>query len=178
MTFKNSFATLLFVTASLSSCSKTPLQEVQYLNKQDCAILVFKDNISKEDLGFSDNVSFEVVSSLSPTPETNRKYTLLLIDCSKHYSLMTKEAVESIYHWVHDANCFRMASWYDAKDYSFLEDEPYYYWSMDEEVPVCYSHYKFDDREGKMTGRSNVGGVVNPLSAFSKAIKDYVEQLY
>lgn len=178
MTFKNSFATLLFVTASLSSCSKTPLQEVQYLNKQDCAILVFKDNISKEDLGFNDNVSFEVVSSLSPIPETNRKYTLLLIDCSKHYSLMTKEAVESIYHWVHDANCFRMASWYDAKDYSFLEDEPYYYWSMNEEEPVCYSHYKFGDREGKMAGRSNVGGVVNPLSAFSRAIKDYVEQLY
>lgn len=177
MKTKKAYAILLLGFASLSSCSKQRLDEVVYLNKQDCAILSFKDNLSRDDLGFDDNVTLDSVSDFSSIPETNRKYTLLLIDCSKYYSFMTKDAVESVYHWVHDSGCFRMASWYDAKDYSFLSEEPYSYIQEGEELYVCYSHYNFEE-EGKVGLYSNAGGIINPLSIFSTEIKKHVETLY
>ena len=177
MIIKKPFVALLLGFVSLSSCSKQPLENAAYLNKQDCAIVIFKDNLSKEELGFNENVTFETVFDLSSIPETDRKYTLLLIDCSKHYLSMTKEAVESVYNWVHDASSFKMAAWYDAKDYSFLGGEPYNYYSEDEEVPVFFSHYNFDV-EGTMSGHVNVGGIGNPISDFSRRIKAHVENLY
>lgn len=177
MKTKKVYAILLLGFASLSSCSKQRLDEVAYLNKQDCAILSFKDNLSRDDLGFDDNVTLDSVSDLSSIPETNRKYTLLLIDCSKYYSFMTKDAVESVYHWVHDSSSFRMASWYDAKDYLFLSGEPYSYTQTSEELCVCYSHYNFDG-EGRGGASSNVGGISNPLFDFTRVIKNYVETLY
>ena len=177
MNSKKVSVVILLGFISLSSCSKRPLKETAYLNKQDCAILSFKDNLSRDDFGFDENVTLDSVSDFSLMPETNRKYTLLVIDCSKYYSFMTKDAVESVYHWVHDSGCFRMASWYDAKDYSFLSEEPYSYIQEGEELYVCYSHYNFEE-EGKVGLYSNAGGVINPLSIFSTEIKKHVETLY
>ena len=177
MKTKNVLAMLLFGLVSLSSCSKQPLEAAAYLNEQDCAILSFKDNLSKDDFGFNDKVTLDSVSDLSSVPETSRKYTLLLIDCSKYYSFMTKDVVESVYRWVHDSDSFRMVSWYDAKDYSFLSGEPYSYVQEGEELFVCYSHYKFE-QEGKGGFYSNAGGIINPLFEFSRLIKQYVETLY
>lgn len=177
MNSKKVSVVILLGFISLSSCSKRPLKETAYLNKQDCAILSFKDNLSRDDFGFDENVTLDSVSDFSSIPETNRKYTLLLIDCSKYYSFMTKDAVESVYHWVHDSGSFRMASWYDAKDYSFLSEEPYSYIQEGEELYVCYSHYHFEE-EGKVGFYSNAGGIINPLSIFSTEIKKHVETLY
>lgn len=177
MNYKSCLVLLSLVATVLPSCSRQPLDNVAYLNRQDCAILSFKDGSPLDDLGFEQNVLLEMICDLSAIPETNRKYTLLLVDCSEYYSFMTKDAVESIYNWVHDSDSFRMASWYDAKDYSFLSGEPYSYIQEGEELYVCYSHYNFDG-EGRFGLHSNAGGVTGPLSEFSRLIKKHVETLY
>ena len=180
MNVKKHFIILLldFASLPLPSCSKQSLQDAAYLNKQDCAILVFKDNASKEDFGFDDNITLETISNFSSLGETNRKYTLLTIDCSKYSSFMTKESLESIFNWVHDTNSFRIAAWHDAKDYSFLSNEPYSYRSEDEEVPTYYAHCHTFEGEYRHSGKSNVGGINNPINFFAQEIKRHVENLY
>ena len=178
MSFKESFIILLIGAAPLVSCSKHTLESAAYLNKQDCAILSFKENLSRDDFGFDVNITLDSVSDLSSLSETNRKYTLFLIDCSKYSLLMTKDALEFIYNWVHNTDSFRIAAWYDAKDYSFLSDEPYSYRSEDEEVPVYYAHCHTFDGEYRRSGQCNVGGINNPIDFFAREIKRHVENLY